>query len=323
MNKIEIVCPAGTLPALKSAVLAGADTVYVGLQNETNARNFPGLNFTKEDLIEGVKFAHENNSKVYVALNTFATGNNTKLWKDSLHIVAESSADAGILADVGMLDYAKTNLPNLRRHLSVQASASSVRAINFYVKHFGVSRVVLPRVLTMKEIEDITPKINTEVEIFAFGGLCVMAEGKCMLSSYATGDAPNTKGVCSPAHAVSYKEENYELISKLDKFTINKFSPTEAAGYPTLCKGRFKANNTVDYLFDEPSSLNILPMMPRILKANIKALKIEGRQRGQAYVANVVKQFRDAIDNAKSEVDFSSISEGQTKTTGAFNKKWL
>ena len=278
-KSIEIVCPAGTLPGLKAAVDAGADTVYVGFRNETNARNFPGLNLDKKELAEGIEYAHAKNTKVYVAINTFAKAGKTDIWKTSLSDANDLKVDAVILADIGLLDYCKNNYPNLRKHLSVQASASSTHAINYYSENFNVKRVVLPRVLTLDEIEKICKEVQVETEIFAFGGLCVMAEGKCSLSSYITGEAPNTKGVCSPASHVRYEKNDTDLISKLDKFTINKFEEGESAGYPTLCKGRFKANDSVGYLFDEPSSLNIISKIPRLVSAGVKALKIEGRQR--------------------------------------------
>lgn len=324
---IEIVCPAGTLPGLKAAVDSGADTVYVGFKNETNARNFPGLNLSKTELKEGIQYAHAKGSKVYIAINTFARAGKTDIWKQSLNDAAELTADAVIIADVGMLSYCHKNLPSLRKHLSVQASASSAHAINFYVNNFNIKRVVLPRVLTMDEIDSVCKKITVETEVFAFGGLCVMAEGKCLLSSYITGEAPNTKGVCSPASHVRYENTNEELISKLDQFTINKFDKNESAGYPTLCKGRFKANNTIGYLFDEPSSLNIITMIPKLIDIGVKAIKIEGRQRGQAYVSKVVSEFRQAVDramyNKNISGNFENVSEGQQPTTGAFDKFWL
>lgn len=324
---IDIVCPAGTLPALKAAVDGGADTVYVGFQNETNARNFPGLNFTTADLAAGVDYAHANNAKVYVAINTFATAGSTDLWKQALADAEQLQVDAAIIADIGMLAYSKKHHPKLRRHLSVQASASSVDAINFYAQQFDIKRVVLPRVLTIKEIEHICQNIAVEVEIFAYGGLCIMAEGKCLLSSYATGQAPNTKGVCSPASHVRYINQDENLVSKLDQFTINKFSMDEKAGYPTLCKGRFNANDITGYIFDEPASLNIIDMIPRLLQAGVVALKIEGRQRGQAYVSKVASEFRKAIDNAlyqeTTKQNFGDLSEGNQSTTGAIDRVWL
>ncbi len=326
-EQMQIVCPAGTLPALKTAVDGGADTVYVGFNNATNARNFPGLNFDKQELKEGVEYAHKFGTKVYVAINTFATAGICDMWQQAIADAEEIAVDAAIIADIGVLSYSATHHPNLRRHLSVQASASSADAINFYVKNFDIKRVVLPRVLTIKEIESLCSKLDVETEIFAFGGLCIMAEGKCLLSSYATGEAPNTCGVCSPANHVKYENDNGSLVSKLNKFTINKYENNESAGYPTLCKGRFIANNEVGYLFDEPSSLNIIPMIPRLQRAGVKALKIEGRQRGVAYVAKVVKEFRDAIDNAQFDdalkVNLDEVSEGQQDTTGAFDRVWL
>lgn len=328
MKKLEIVCPAGTPSALKVAVDAGADTVYCGFRNETNARNFPGLNFSKEELKEGVDYAKSKGAKILVAINTYPTAGKTELWHQSIADAEECGAHAVILADIGLLDYAHKNHPNIRRHLSVQATASSVDAINYFIKTYEVSRVVLPRVLTLRQIKQFQQKTNAEIEVFVYGGLCVMAEGKCSLSSYITGRSPNKNGVCSPAEFVEYEDTGRNLVSKLNDSVINSFKKEEKAGYPTICKGRFSAENETDYWFDEPSSLQIVDMLPELLDAGVVALKIEGRQRGKAYVEAVVKQFRHAVDcvNEGKSYDASalaSMSEGNTNTSGAYTRKWL
>ncbi|HHY03025.1 MAG TPA: U32 family peptidase, partial [Paracoccus sp.] len=184
---MELVCPAGTPASLRAAVDAGAHAVYCGFNDETNARNFPGLNFSPEELAEGVAYAHARGAKVLVALNTFPRAGGESLWHRALANVQAAGADAVILADLGLLDHAATHHPGLRRHLSVQAAAANPDAINFYAATFGVQRVVLPRVLTVDEIRAINREIDVETEVFVFGGLCVMAEGRCSLSSYATG----------------------------------------------------------------------------------------------------------------------------------------
>jgi len=235
--------------------------------------------------------------------------------------------DCVILADIGLLDYAATHHPGLRRHLSVQASASNADAINFYVDAFDVKRVVLPRVLSIPEIAALNKEIAVETEVFVFGGLCVMAEGRCQLSSYATGESPNINGVCSPAAHVHYEDEGDRMVSKLGDFTINAFAENEKAGYPTLCKGRFVTAEKASYLFEEPTSLNAAAMLPELAAAGVTALKIEGRQRGRAYVAQVVAAFRRAADavaagQAVPHLGLESITEGQTKTSGAYNKSW-
>ncbi len=324
---LELVCPAGTPASLRAAVDAGAHTVYLGFRDETNARNFPGLNFSRLELEEGVSYAHENGTKVLVAINTFPEAGDPSPWHAAVADAESCGADAVILADIGLLDHATKNHPDLRRHLSVQASASNAEAIRFYHEEFDVKRVVLPRVLTVQEIKALNADLPVETEVFVFGGLCVMAEGRCSLSSYVTGKAPNMNGVCSPASHVRYEENDGCMKSKLGDFTINSFGADEPAGYPTLCKGRFSVQGSVSYLFEDPTSLNAIEMLGQLVDAGVKALKIEGRQRGRAYVAEVVRNFRAAVDaleqgDTAPGVDLSAVTEGGRETTGAYDKIW-
>lgn len=324
---LELVCPAGTPAALRAAVDAGADSVYLGFRDETNARNFPGLNFSRDELAAGIELAHQAGTRILVAINTYPEAGNPSPWHQAVDDAARAGADAVILADIGLLDYATNKHPNLRRHLSVQASASNPESINFYVKNFGVKRVVLPRVLTVLEIARLNSQISVETEVFVFGGLCVMAEGRCALSSYATGISPNKNGACSPASHVHYEEAGDKLISRLGDFVINEFSSDEAAGYPTLCKGRFVTNGKASYLFEEPTSLSAFMMLPELADAGVTALKIEGRQRGRAYVKSVVSAYRQAVDAVAQgltppPMDLSSLSEGGRQTTGVYEKTW-
>ena len=185
----------------------------------------------------------------------------------------------------------------------------------------------MPRVLTIPEIAALNREVEVETEVFVFGGLCIMAEGRCSLSSYVTGQSPNTNGVCSPASHVQYTSEGDRLISRLGDFTINAFEEGEPAGYPTLCKGRFCAGGKTSYLFEEPTSLNAIGLLSELREAGVTGLKIEGRQRGKAYIAKVVKSFRDAIDamergEAIEPADLSSLTEGGENTTGAYERAW-
>lgn len=327
MGKLELVCPAGTPAALRAAVGAGADTVYLGLRDATNARNFPGLNFDRRELAEGVAYAHENGAQVLLAINTFPKAGEPEPWHLAVDDAARIGVDAVIIADIGVAAYAAKKHPDLRRHLSVQAAASSAASINFYVNEFGFKRVVLPRVLTVPEIAALNKEIDVETEVFVFGGLCVMTEGRCSLSSYVTGQSPNMRGVCSPASHVRYEEKGTELVSKLGDFTINSWGQNEPAGYPTLCKGRFNSGGVTSYLFEEPTSLNIGMMLPELAAAGVTALKIEGRQRGKAYVAEVVSNFRKAVDALDSDTPFDTsdlerLAEGGKSTAGAYRKAW-
>lgn len=326
-NVLELVCPAGTPAALRGAVDAGADTVYLGFRDETNARNFPGLNFDREELREGLDYAHARDREIYVAINTFPRAGEPQAWRQAVDDAAALGADAVILADIGLLAYCRDNHPKLRRHLSVQASASNADAINFFQREFDIRRVVLPRVLTIAEIAQLNATITVKTEVFAFGGLCVMAEGRCSMSSYVTARSPNLCGVCSPASHVRYEEGDAGLSSKLGDFTINIFDEDEDAGYPTLCKGRFVANGRASYLFEEPASLNVMDKLPDLVEAGVAALKIEGRQRGKAYVERVVRGFRQAVDalargEASPEIDLDGLTEGGRKTAGAYDKAW-
>ena len=324
---MELICPAGTPAALKSAIEAGADAVYCGFNDETNARNFPGLNFSRQELRKGIALAHSRKAKVSVAINTFPRASAVELWHRAVDDAVSAGADALILADMGLMDYTARCHPNQRIHVSVQAAAANPDAIAFYVETFGVRRVVLPRVLSVPEIAEIAREVACETEVFVFGGLCVMAEGRCSLSSYATGKSPNMQGVCSPPSHVVYEETAQGTNSRLGGFTINKFGTNEPKGYPTLCKGRFTTEQGTGYIFEDPVSLDATTLLKGLRDAGVTALKIEGRQRGRAYIESVVRHFRSALDALASgrEADVASLvsfTEGQASTVGAYRKTW-
>lgn len=328
-GRMELVCPAGTPSTLRAAITAGADAVYCGFNNETNARNFPGLNFSPEELAEGVRFAHDHGKKVLVAINTFAQPGRVDLWRKAADDAAKSGADAVIAADLAVLDHVAESHKGLRLHLSVQAAAATPEAISFYAQRFGVRRVVLPRVLSVQEIAALNRAIKVETEAFVFGGLCVMVEGRCYLSSYATGKSPNLNGVCSPPEDVSYDEDSRGTAARLSGFIIDRYASDQPTGYPTLCKGRFTADHKTSYLFEDPVSLNAGSLLAGFKAAGVTALKIEGRQRGKGYVTEVVRAFRRAVDAVEAggdavEIDrvLAELSEGGRQTAGAYNKIW-
>ena len=326
---IELVCPAGSPAMLRAAVEAGADSVYCGLRDDTNARNFPGLNFSPEELTESATWARARGARVLVAVNTFARAGAADRWRASIDAAAGAGVHAVIVADLGVLAYARREWPDLRVHLSVQAAAGSPEAIAFYAREYGVRRVVLPRVLSVGEIAALVREIEVETEAFVFGGLCVMAEGRCALSSYATGRSPNLSGVCSPPEAVSYTEEDGALVSRLAGLALDRYAAGEPAGYPTLCKGRFSVDGSLSYLFEDPVSLNAIGLLTELRRAGVTAVKIEGRQRGKAYVARVTATFRKAIDLLERGGDPSALAaeltdlaEGGRETAGAYRKTW-
>lgn len=330
---MELVCPAGTLPALKAAVDHGADCVYTGFRDDTNARNFAGLNFTLDDLKTGIRHAHQRDAKVFVAINTYPQPHTWDKWCVAIDRAADLGVDAVIVADLGLIEYAARRHPTLRLHLSVQGSATTHQAINFYARQFHVVRAVLPRVLTLEQVEALIGQCDAEIEVFGFGSLCVMVEGRCALSSYVTGIGPNLHGACSPASAVRWRETPAGLESRLNGVLIDCYGPGEKAAYPTLCKGRYRVGEHTYYAIEEPSSLNTLELLPRLARMGVAAIKIEGRQRSPAYVAEVTKVFRAAIDSALRDPEgfrlqpswsepLGRCAEGQQVTLGAYHRPW-
>ncbi len=324
---MELICPAGTPAAYREALEAGADAIYCGFRDETNARNFPGLNFSREEMREAIALGKKHGVHTYVALNTFMRAGSEDIWYRAADDAVEAGAHALILADMALMDYVASNYPDQRLHVSVQASASNAEAVNFLVESFSAKRLVLPRVLTVAEIANLARQVDCELEVFAFGGLCVMAEGRCSLSSYITGKSPNMQGVCSPASHVRYRDDGEDMVSELGGFTINRFGADEPAGYPTLCKGRFHIADEEGYAFEDPVSLDVMDHLDALRDAGVIALKIEGRQRGKAYVAEVVSSLRKALDlpaeqRAAHLAHLRRLSEGQQTTSGAYEKKW-
>ncbi len=321
---MELICPAGTPAAYRDAVEAGADSIYCGFRNETNARNFPGLNFDRDELGEAIALGKQRGVRTLVAINTFMRAGSEEIWTDAVDDAVNLGAHALILADLGLLAYAADRHPDQRLHLSVQAAASNAEYCGFLVEAFGIKRAVLPRVLTIAEVAAISGKVGCETEVFVFGGLCVMEEGRCSLSSYATGRSPNMQGVCSPASHVRYRQVGDEMVSELGAFTINRFPAGEAAGYPTLCKGRFVVDGEDGYIFEDPASLDVLSQVEQLRAAGVTALKIEGRQRGRAYIAQVIREIRRVLDDTGAEVSDALLkfSEGQRTTTGSYDKRW-
>jgi len=332
-RELELVCPAGSLPALKAAVDNGADCVYTGFRDATNARNFAGLNFSDTDLEAGIRYARSRGVRIFVAINTYPQAHNWTHWCAAVDRAAALGVDAVILADLGLMDYAAARHAELNLHLSVQGSATSYEAINLYAERFGVKRAVLPRVLTLAQVAAVIDKARTQIEVFGFGSLCVMAEGRCQLSSYVTGQGPNLCGVCSPASAVRWMETAAGREARLNGVLIDRYASGETAGYPTLCKGRYVVNGQRYYAIEEPVSLNTLALLPELRRIGVAAVKIEGRQRSPAYVAQVTAVWRAAIDACKADPDgyrvdddwserLGCVSEGQHVTLGVYHRAW-
>jgi putative protease len=175
--------------------------------------------------------------------------------------------------------------------------------------------------------------VEMEVEVFGFGSLCVMVEGRCALSSFATGQSPNMSGVCSPASAVTWRSTPSGLEARLNGVLVDRYAESEKAAYPTLCKGRYQVEGDTYYAIEEPCSLNTMELLPELVRLGVAAVKIEGRQRSPAYVRDVTRAWRAAIDACLKNPDgfavrdewknaLGALAEGQQHTLGAFNRHW-
>jgi len=330
---MELVCPAGNLPSLKAAVDNGANAVYMGLRDATNARHFPGLNFDQARAAQGIEYARARGVKVFLAINTYPQAANWQAWREAVDMAAGLAVDALIVADIGVLEYATLRWPQLPLHLSVQASGTNYEALSFYHENFGIRRAVVPRVLSMTQVRHICAHSPVAIEVFGFGSLCVMVEGRCLLSSYVTGRSPNTYGACSPAESVEWRETPTGLESRLNGVLTDRYGPDEEAGYPTLCKGRYQVDEATYYAIEEPTSLNTLELLPELLQVGVAAIKIEGRQRSPAYVAQVTRVWRQALDACQRDParyqvrpewtqGLGRVAEGAQTTLGAYSRPW-
>ena len=330
---IELVCPAGNFPALKEAVNNGANAVYIGFKDDTNARHFAGLNFNEKNLPKAIEYAHQRGTKVFVAINTYPQPDGWQRWKKAVDLASDLGVDALIMADIGILDYAADHHPQMSRHLSVQGSATSYESLKYYQQNFGIKRAVLPRVLSVAQVRQLALKSPVDLEVFGFGSLCIMAEGRCHLSSYVTGESPNTCGACSPAKSVRWEQTPGGLESRLNNVLIDRYDDDENSGYPTLCKGRFTIGKNTFHVLEEPTSLNTIGILPELDDIGIKAIKIEGRQRSPAYTKQVTQVWRQALDqyyadplNYKPEepwlATLDKVSEGSQTTLGAYSRPW-
>ncbi|MBI5192192.1 MAG: U32 family peptidase [Nitrospirae bacterium] len=327
MTKIEICAPAGNLPSVKAAVDNGADAIYMGFSGDTNLRNFPALNLTDDEVYKAIQYAHGKNKRVFITVNAYPQEKELPLAYDVVDKAYSYGADAVIASDIAVLSYARTKYPGMRLHLSVQASASNVRSIEFFRKHFGIKRVVLPRVLTLDEIRELRDQTDIEIEIFALGLLCINSEGQCFLSSYITSESINTYGACSHPKFINFEEDadnegegTLKILS--NNVLLNKYSPMEEVAYPTPCKGKYynKATDKLNNSIQDPESLNVIEILPEIIQTGINSIKIEGRQRSRSYVEKVVSTFREAVDNyysnSHSVIDRSKRESLQTLFEG-------
>ena len=271
MKKIELLAPAGNFSKLKTAVYYGADAVYLGGKS-FSLRAFSD-NFTDEELIEAVKFAHVKNVKIYVTVNIFARNSDFEKAVDYFRFLEKIGVDAVLITDVGLISLCKAVAPKLKIHLSTQANTLNKYAVKFWCEQ-GLERVVLARELSLaeiKEISDFCPE--TQLEAFVHGAMCISYSGRCLLSNYFNGRDAN-RGEC-----VQACRWQYELREKS--------KGGEFFGIEEDKRGSYILNS---------KDLNMIDHIDEMAKAGICSLKIEGRMKSEYYLATVINAYRRAID---------------------------
>ncbi len=273
MRDLELLVPAGSLEVLKIAVIYGADAVYIG--GEMFSLREKAQNFSKEEMAEGIAFAHEHGVKVYVTANIFAHNEDLKEAVDYFKELEELKPDAVLISDPGLFMLAKENCPSVQIHISTQANNTNYEIFRFW-KNLGATRVVTARELSLKEIKEIRAHIPEEMEIESFihGAMCISYSGRCLLSNYFTGRDAN-HGACT--HPCRWK------YSVVEEKRPGEYLPVYE-------------NERGTYIFNS-KDLCMIEHLPDMIDAGIDSFKIEGRMKTALYVATVARTYRKAIDD--------------------------
>ena len=271
----ELLCPAGDLARLKTAVQFGADAVY--LAGEEFGMRTAAANFDKKSLVEGVEYAHKNNVKVHVTCNTVPHDDEMARMPEFLEFLNEIGVDAIIASDIGTMGLVKKYAPNAELHISVQSGIVNSESANAFY-NMGAKRVVLARELSLDEIANIranTPK-ELEMEAFAHGAMCVSFSARCLLSSYMTGRDAN-RGDCAQPCRWSYS-------------LMEETRPGQYFDVTETNKGTYILN---------ANDMCMAPYLDKMISAGISSLKIEGRAKTEYYVAVTANAYRGALDSLK------------------------
>lgn len=271
MREVELLAPAGDLEKLKIAFEYGADAVYIG--GEIFGMRSAAKNFTKENMIEGVNFAHEKGKKVFVTCNIIPRSEDLQVLRDYLVELEEIGVDAVIVSDPGVFKIVRETIPNMEIHISTQASTTNHVAANFWYNK-GAQRIVTARELSFEETKEIREHIpqDMDIEAFVHGAMCMSYSGKCTISNYTTGRDAN-KGSC--AQSCRWK---YTLMEENE----GEYTPVVEDIDPEF--------------FFNTKDLCMIKYIPQIFESGITSLKIEGRMKTAYYVATTVRAYRMAID---------------------------
>lgn len=277
MRNTELLIPAGSLDVLKTAVVYGADAVYIG--GEAFGLRAKAHNFSLEDMKEGVEFAHSRGVKVYVTANILAHNDDLEGVEQYFEELKSVKPDALIISDPGVFAIAKRVLPEMELHVSTQANNTNYGTYLFWYQQ-GAKRVVSARELSLKEIREIRARIpeDMEIESFMHGAMCISYSGRCLLSNFFTGRDAN-QGACT--HPCRWK---YSIVEE-----------TRPGEYMPVYE-----NERGTYIFNS-KDLCMIEHIPELVDAGIDSFKIEGRMKTALYVATVARTYRKAIDDFKKD----------------------
>lgn len=273
----ELLIPASSLEVLKTAVIFGADAVYIG--GEAFGLRAKAKNFSRSDMEEGIKFAHEHGVKVYVTANILAHNDDLPGVREYFEELKEMKPDALIIADPAIFDIAGEICPEIERHISTQANNTNYGTYNFWWR-LGAKRVVSARELSLEEIKEIRRNIPEEMEIesFVHGAMCISYSGRCLLSNFFTGRDAN-HGACT--HPCRWK------YSVMEETRPGEYMPVYE-------------NERGTFIFNS-KDLCMIEHIPELIDAGIDSMKIEGRMKTALYVATVARTYRRAIDDYQKD----------------------
>lgn len=273
----ELLIPASSLEVLKTAVMFGADAVYIG--GEAFGLRAKAKNFSMEDMREGIAFAHEHDVKVYVTANILAHNDDLEGVREYFQELKEIKPDALIIADPAIFEIAGEICPEIERHISTQANNTNYGTFNFWHK-LGATRVVTARELSLEEIREIRANIpdDLEIETFVHGAMCISYSGRCLLSNFMVGRDAN-RGACT--HPCRWK---YSIVEETRSGEVMPVFENERG----------------TYIFNS-KDLCMIEHIPELLESGIDSLKIEGRMKTALYVATVARTYRKAIDDYQKD----------------------
>ena len=273
LKKPELLIPAGSLENLEVAVRYGADAVYIG--GEAFGLRAKARNFSLDEMDKGIRFAHENNKKVYITANIFAHNSDLDDVREYLTQLNEMKPDALIISDPGVYDIAVQACPEIERHISTQANNTNYGTARFWYRQ-GAKRIVVARELSLKEISELRANIpdDMEIEAFVHGSMCISYSGRCLLSNFLTGRDANA-GECT--HPCRWKYTLTEEQRPGEYFPVFE-------------------NDRGTYIFNS-KDLCMIEHIPELINAGIDSFKVEGRMKNALYVATVARTYRKAIDD--------------------------